>query len=106
VRARPALLLLAFLLALLLAWAHPAELQRAPDHACGGGAHLAGGDGPSHHPAHGCAACDLLHAPLLAADAGPSGPRRLLALGRAGPRGPARPRLPVPLGFAPRGPPV
>ena len=66
--------LLGFLAGLLLAWAHPSELLRAPDHACGGDAHLAPGPpGPVDHQAHACAACELLASAALAPDlAGPA----------------------------------
>lgn len=99
-------LLLGFACALVLAWAHPTGLQHTPDHRCHGGTHLAGGEGPTHHPAHGCAACHLLHAPLLAPPLSiPDGPPPAPSLARAA-RRVARPWFPVPLGFAPRGPPV
>lgn len=105
-RARPLLLLLGFVLGLVLAWTHPSGLQHAPDHACQGGAHLAGGEGPTHHPAHGCAACDLLAAAHVAPEVAPAGVPCPSPLGRLAPRATSCPGFPLPLGFAPRGPPV
>lgn len=107
-RRAPLLLLglLGYLAGLLLAWAHPGELLRAPDHACGGAPHLAPGPGPLHHHADACPACELLQESALGPELPPPPLAPAGTFVRVTPPATRADPIPVLLDFFSRGPPA